>query len=695
MKNQSKSLNRLSKSQSPYLLQHASNPVDWYPWSEEAFNIAKKKNKPIFLSIGYSTCHWCHVMEKESFEDQIVAKKMNDTFINIKVDREEMPEVDHLYMSVCQAMTGRGGWPLTIIMTPDKEPFFSGTYFPKNTKGSIPGMLQLIPSLNNAWLYRQHEIIKSIKNIKNYLINNTSFSSGKNLSETTIHRAAIQFQKRFDNENGGFGSAPKFPSSHNLIFLINYSFIYRNTEILNMVEKTLQKMRLGGIFDHIGLGFHRYSTDKKWFLPHFEKMLYDQAMNAMAYLEAYHFTKKMEYAKVASEIFTYVLRDLKSEEGGFFSAEDADSEGEEGTFYLWTEKELLEILGDTGPIIAKIYGFNRAGNFLDESTGKRNGKNIPHLKEPKVQIANDLKINKNKLDEIIEFSRLKLFKRRKERLHPFKDDKILTDWNGLMVASLARAGIILKNDNYINEAINASNFINEYLTRTDGRLFKRYRKGKSGLDPHLNDYSFSIWGLINLWEATFDTWFLHRALKLTDIMIEDFYDKNGGFYIGSKNSERLIVRSKDYYEGAIPSGNSAAIFSLLKLGKITNNTRLIKIAHKSLKSFSKHVENSPTGFTNMLSSFLFDYKGSKELVVVLDKNKNDLKKIIEKIREPYLPHLTIIVKDINDSFLVDKISPWISPYTMINDKPSYFICKDFTCMQPTTDLETALNYLYK
>ena len=695
MKNQSKSLNRLSKSQSPYLLQHASNPVDWYPWSEEAFNIAKKKNKPIFLSIGYSTCHWCHVMEKESFEDQIVAKKMNDTFINIKVDREEMPEVDHLYMSVCQAMTGRGGWPLTIVMTPDKEPFFSGTYFPKNTKGSIPGMLQLIPSLNNAWLYRQHEIIKSIKNIKNYLINNTSFSSGKNLSETTIHRAAIQFQKRFDNENGGFGSAPKFPSSHNLIFLINYSFIYRNTEILNMVEKTLQKMRLGGIFDHIGLGFHRYSTDKKWFLPHFEKMLYDQAMNAMAYLEAYHFTKKMEYAKVASEIFTYVLRDLKSEEGGFFSAEDADSEGEEGTFYLWTEKELLEILGDTGPIIAKIYGFNRAGNFLDESTGKRNGKNIPHLKEPKVQIANDLKINKNKLDEIIEFSRLKLFKRRKERLHPFKDDKILTDWNGLMVASLARAGIILKNDNYINEAINASNFINEYLTRTDGRLFKRYRKGKSGLDPHLNDYSFSIWGLINLWEATFDTWFLHRALKLTDIMIEDFYDKNGGFYIGSKNSERLIVRSKDYYEGAIPSGNSAAIFSLLKLGKITNNTRLIKIAHKSLKSFSKHVENSPTGFTNMLSSFLFDYKGSKELVVVLDKNKNDLKKIIEKIREPYLPHLTIIVKDINDSFLVDKISPWISPYTMINDKPSYFICKDFTCMQPTTDLETALNYLYK
>ena len=695
MKNQSKSLNRLSKSQSPYLLQHASNPVDWYPWSEEAFNIAKKKNKPIFLSIGYSTCHWCHVMEKESFEDQIVAKKMNDTFINIKVDREEMPEVDHLYMSVCQAMTGRGGWPLTIIMTPDKEPFFSGTYFPKNTKGSIPGMLQLIPSLNNAWLYRQHEIIKSIKNIKNYLINNTSFSSGKNLSETTIHRAAIQFQKRFDNENGGFGSAPKFPSSHNLIFLINYSFIYRNTEILNMVEKTLQKMRLGGIFDHIGLGFHRYSTDKKWFLPHFEKMLYDQAMNAMAYLEAYHFTKKMEYAKVASEIFTYVLRDLKSEEGGFFSAEDADSEGEEGTFYLWTEKELLEILGDTGPIIAKIYGFNRAGNFLDESTGKRNGKNIPHLKEPKVQIANDLKINKNKLDEIIEFSRLKLFKRRKERLHPFKDDKILTDWNGLMVASLARAGIILKNDNYINEAINASNFINEYLTRTDGRLFKRYRKGKSGLDPHLNDYSFSIWGLINLWEATFDTWFLHRALKLTDIMIEDFYDKNGGFYIGSKNSERLIVRSKDYYEGAIPSGNSAAIFSLLKLGKITNNTKLIKIAHKSLKSFSKHVENSPTGFTNMLSSFLFDYKGSKELVVVLDKNKNDLKKIIEKIREPYLPHLTIIVKDINDSFLVDKISPWISPYTMINDKPSYFICKDFTCMQPTTDLETALNYLYK
>ena len=411
MAKKSKPSNHLKNSQSPYLLQHASNPVNWYPWCDEAFELAKKENKPIFLSIGYSTCHWCHVMERESFEDPNVAKQMNSAFINVKVDREEMPEIDHLYMSVCQAMTGHGGWPLTIVMTPDKEPFFSGTYFPKNAKRGNPGLLQLIPSLKNAWIYKQSEIHDSIRKIEKYLIKINSSLPGENWDEDIIHSAANQLQNRFDHENGGFSGAPKFPSAHNLIFLIKYSSIYNNSEILSMVEKTLQQMRLGGIFDHIGLGFHRYSTDKKWFLPHFEKMLYDQAMNSMAYIEAYHITKNKEYAEIAEEVFSYVLRDMRHEKGGFFSAEDADSEGEEGTFYLWTEQELFKILGEKdGSVISKIYGFSKNGNFLDEVSGKRNGSNIPYLSKSKSILAKEIKIDLDELNNIIECSRKKLLK---------------------------------------------------------------------------------------------------------------------------------------------------------------------------------------------------------------------------------------------------------------------------------------------
>ena len=694
MVKKSKTLNRLANSQSPYLLQHAANPVDWYPWDDEAFEHAKKENKPIFLSIGYSTCHWCHVMERESFKDPSVAKQMNLAFINIKVDREEMPEVDHLYMSVCQAMTGHGGWPLTIVMTPNKEPFFSGTYFPKNAKRGNPGLLELIPSLNNAWIHKQCEIKDSIRKIENYLIKINSTRPGKSWNENIIHSAASQFQNRFDHENGGFGSAPKFPSAHNLIFLIKYSFIYGNPGILSMVEKTLQQMRLGGIFDHIGLGFHRYSTDKKWFLPHFEKMLYDQAMNSMAYIEAYHITKNEEYAEIAEEVFSYVLRDMKHEKGGFFSAEDADSEGEEGTFYIWTEQELLKILGEKdGRTIAKIYGFSKTGNFLDEASGKRNGRNIPYLSESKSLLAKKIKVNLNELNRIIDSSRKKLFEKRKKRTHPLKDDKILTDWNGLMIASLAQGGVVLDNERYIKEAIDAANFTHKYLQKSNGRLVKRYRQGHSGLDPHINDYAFMIWGLINIYEATFKTIYLSRALELTEVMVEDFYDEKGGFFIGSKNAEKLIIRAKDYYDGAIPSGNSAAIHSLFKLGKITGNIDWINIAHKTLKAFSDQAKNNPTGFTYMLTGLLFELKSCKELVIVIDKNIHDSKSILKKVKREYYPNLIIIVKDINDKALVEDIAPWIDSYMVINSKPTYFVCTNFTCKQPTNDMKTALALL--
>ena len=694
MNEKSKTLNRLGQSHSPYLLQHATNPVNWYSWSDEAFATAKKENKPIFLSIGYSTCHWCHVMEHESFEDATIAKLMNNAFVNVKVDREEMPEIDNLYMSVCQAMTGRGGWPLTIVMTPDKKPFFAGTYFPKEGRKGQPGMLQLIPSISNAWENKQNEILKSIDQVQNFLISINTNTLGDNWDEDMIHEAFNQLRAQFDHEYGGFGNAPKFPSSHNLIFLVKYSAIYNNPDALTMVERTLKHMRLGGIFDHIGLGFHRYSTDARWFLPHFEKMLYDQAMNSIAYLEAYQITKDKNYANIADEIFSYVFRDMQDQEGGFFSAEDADSEGEEGTFYIWAEQELVDVLGPkNGNIMSKIYGFTKIGNFLDEASGERNGKNIPYLRKEKSLLAKEMNLSLDSINQIIESSRVKLFEKRIHRIHPMKDDKILTDWNGLMIAAIAKGGAVLNNEKYIKAAENAANFIYNNLQKSDGRLMKRFRKGESGLDPHIDDYSFMIWGLISLYESTFNTLYLSRALILSKIMIEDFLDENGGFFIGSKYAEKLMVRTKNSYDGAIPSGNSVAVMNFFKLGKITGNPEWTTIANSTLKAFSHQAKKSPTGFTHMLSGFLFDKKDSKVLVIVLDQRLHNTQKIIEKIRGKYYPNLTVIIKEITNTNLIKNIAPWLDTYSLIENKPTYYLCENFTCKQPTTNLEIALNSL--
>ena len=694
MNEKSKTLNRLGQSHSPYLLQHATNPVNWYSWSDEAFATAEKENKPIFLSIGYSTCHWCHVMEHESFEDAAIAKLMNNAFVCVKVDREEMPEIDNLYMSVCQAMTGRGGWPLTIVMTPDKKPFFAGTYFPKEGRKGQPGMLQLIPSISNAWENKQNEILKSIDQVQNFLISINTNTPGDNWDEDMIHEAFNQLRAQFDHEYGGFGNAPKFPSSHNLIFLVKYSAIYDNPDALTMVERTLKHMRLGGIFDHIGLGFHRYSTDARWFLPHFEKMLYDQAMNSIAYLEAYQITKNKNYANIADEIFSYVLRDMQDQEGGFFSAEDADSEGEEGTFYIWAEQELVDVLGPkNGNIMSKIYGFTKIGNFLDEASGERNGKNIPYLRKEKSLLAKEMDLSLDSINQIIESSRVKLLEKRIHRTHPMKDDKILTDWNGLMIAAIAKGGAVLNNEKYIKAAENAANFIYNNLQKSNGRLMKRYRKGESGLDPHIDDYSFMIWGLISLYESTFNTLYLSRALILSKIMIEDFLDENGGFFIGSKYAEKLMVRTKNSYDGAIPSGNSATVMNFFKLGKITGNPEWTAIANSTLKAFSHKAKKSPTGFTHMLAGFLFDKKDSKVMVIVLDHRLHNRQKIIEKIREKYYPNLTVIIKEITNTNLINNIAPWLDTYSLIENKPTYYLCENFTCKQPTTNLEIALNSL--
>ena len=694
MAKETKHQNRLADSQSPYLLQHASNPVDWYPWGDEAFEKAKEENKPIFLSIGYSTCHWCHVMEHESFEDSTVAAQMNEYFVSIKVDREEMPEVDHLYMSVCQAMTGRGGWPLTIVMTPDKEPFFAGTYFPKQGRGQRPGMLQIIPSLANAWSLKQTEIRGSINKIKDYLVQINTSVPGDEWDETMIKEAFTQYASRFDPDYGGFGKAPKFPSPHNLILLLRYSKLYDDPTALKMVETTLHYMRLGGVFDHIGLGFHRYSTDKRWFLPHFEKMLYDQAMLSMAYLEAYQLTGNEKYAQVAREIFTYVLRDMTHKEGGFYSAEDADSEGEEGVFYIWSKEELIEILGpEDGTRMAKIFGFSDNGNFRDEASGKSTGNNIPYFPRSKDELAKKSGMSLDEFDGFVEMSRQQLFDVREKRIHPLKDDKILTDWNGLMIAALALGGQVLNEPDYITAAERAAGFVEKNLRDKKGRLMKRYRLGKAGLSPHLDDYSFMVWGLLNLYEATFDTEYLARAIEFTDIMNKDFSDENGGFFIGSKDAEKLMVRAKDSYDGAIPSGNSVAVMNLFRLSKITGSTQWVDLADKALKAFTKQARNSPTGFAHMLTGFMFDLKDPKELVIVADGKTPETQELIQQIRGNYSPNKVVLFKDMSDPDPLTEIASWTKAHSMMDGKPTFYVCENFSCKRPTTNIKTVLNYL--
>ena len=677
-------MNRLANEQSPYLLQHADNPVDWYPWGKEAFKKARELDRPIFLSIGYSTCHWCHVMEHESFEDDSVAKLLNDSFISIKVDREELPEIDHVYMSVCQAMTGGGGWPLTIVMTPAKEPFFAGTYFPKDKRGGRSGLFQILPMIADAWNSKRQDIMTSVGQVKNYLDQLNSKPAGNNFSTELINRAYDQFRNGFDEEYGGFFRAPKFPSPHNLIFLMRYHHSFDNKIALDMATKTLKQMRLGGIYDHIGFGFHRYSTDRHWLVPHFEKMLYDQAMIAMAYTEAYHITGEDIFAQTANEIFTYVLRDMTASEGGFFSAEDADSEGEEGKFYIWTEQEIKEILGeDYGREFNDIFSITTQGNYRDESSGKETGLNIPHLNNYNANGSNDF-----------ESAREKLFNIREKRIHPLKDDKILTDWNGLMIAALAKAAIVLDEPVYLDAAEKAAKFVLHSISKGE-RLLKRYRNGVAALDAHLDDYAFMAWGLLELYEATFATKYLSQALDLMNIMVEDFWDdKNGGFFLGSDQSEKLIVRSKTAYDGAIPSGNSVAVMNMVKLTRITGNTKWAELAEKTIRAFSEDVNRTPTGYTLMLTGFMFDTQNSKEIVIVGDSRNRNTTKFLHTIRASYAPHKVLLFKDtsVSDNRL-EQLANWTSTQNSINGKPTAYVCKNFACNQPTSDLQTALSFI--
>ncbi len=692
----SKFTNKLINEKSPYLLQHAHNPVNWFPWSSEAFETAKKENKPIFLSIGYSTCHWCHVMEHESFEDEEVAKLLNEYFVCIKVDREERPDIDRIYMSVCQMLVGSGGWPLTVIMTPDQKPFFAGTYFPKNQRNKRVGMMELLPQINEAWKNKNKEVYESADSISSHLVSHFKINTVQNISSEVLANAFNFFLSTFDQTNGGFGTRPKFPSPHNLSFLLRYHSSNKNEDALTLVEKTLTKMRLGGIYDHVGFGFHRYSTDENWFLPHFEKMLYDQAMLIIAFTEAYQVTNNKIFKQTVEEIISYTLRDMTDSKGGFFSAEDADSEGEEGKFYLWKKSEILELLEENdAQLFCAVFNIDKSGNYYEEATGHKTGTNIPHLTETIKELSNELEIDEELLSQRIEQIRKILFDVRKKRIHPYKDDKVLTDWNGLMIAALSKAGKVFNCDNYTEAAKKSLSFIFNKLIDKNGNLLHRYRDGEAGINAQLDDYAFLIWGLLELYETSFEIFYLKKAIELSNYVIQNFWDEenDSGFYSTSPQNSNLIARPKEFYDGAIPSGNSVMYSNLLKLNKLTADPKFLEYADKLLFAFNHFLEQTSTGFSQFLCGLDFSLNDSYEIIITGNKESEKTKEILEAINNKFIPNKIIMLIDEKDRDEIAKISPFTKSYTTLNNETTVYVCKNYKCSLPTTDVEKVLQLL--
>jgi uncharacterized protein len=675
--------NRLLHEKSPYLLQHANNPVDWYPWGEEAFRKAQAEEKPIFLSIGYATCHWCHVMAHESFEDQEVAQLLNRFFVPVKVDREERPDVDQIYMAACQALTGRGGWPLSIFMTPRGKPFFAGTYFPKRGRLGMSGFMELLTQISTLWEKDQARVLKAGDEVTQGLQSRLdSVSPGPPLTRETLELAYQQFSRTYDSRWGGFGKAPKFPTPHHLTFLLRWQRRSGDPQARLMVEKTLRAMRYGGMFDQIGLGFHRYSVDEKWLVPHFEKMLYDQALLAMAYSEAFQVFKDPFYAQVAREIFTYALRDMTSDQGGFFSAEDADSEGREGLFYVWRPEEISEHLGaDRGRLFCSFYGITAQGNFED-------GWSIPHSSWSLEEFSAREKMNPGELEAALKEAREILFQVREKRIHPLKDDKILTAWNGLMIAALAKGAQALGEESYARAAQKAADFILKEMRTPAGGLYRRYRKGAVAYPGYLDDYAFFIWGLIELYEATFEVRYLRKALNLNRILMDLFWDEGqGGFYFTARDSEGLIGREKDLYDGASPSGNSVAALNLLRLARLSGDTSLEEKADRQIRAFSKTVGTYPMAYTQFLQAADFLLGPSQEIIIAGNRGDEAFQEMIGLIHRTFLPNKVLLWRPPQEDAALLELAPFLKDMPLTGKGPSVLLCEQYTCKTPITDLD--------
>jgi len=593
-------MNRLAHTHSPYLLQHAENPVDWHPWGEEALRLSREQDRPVFLSIGYATCHWCHVMAHESFEDREVADLLNAHFVPVKVDREERPDIDHVCMRACQLISGRGGWPLTLILTPEGKPFFAATYIPKQGRFGQLGLLDLLGKVRDMWASAQKsEIEKSADSVISHLRDIQDLNPAALPGEETLHSGHSRLRQQFDTTNAGFGSAPKFPCPHQLLFLLRYHARTGNSEALNMAESTLRAMRRSGMFDHLGFGFHRYSTDPQWRLPHFEKMLYDQATHLHAYSEAFAATGKPEYAGTAREVARYVLRDLTSEEGGFFCGEDADSEGEEGKFYVWELSELERILSETDlDLLRTVYGLTTEGNFQEEATGKRTGANVLHAVKGWSEAADELGQDTEDLERRVENIRSTLYSQREKRPRPSLDDKILTDWNGLMMGALARAGNVLGEEHLVRAAEKAASFLRKGPAADTDNLLHRYRDGDSGIEGFVDDYAFLGWGLLELYRSTGKEEYLRDAEQVLGAMNTRFQDpQRGGLYFIPLDRDPFLTRFTESFDGALPSGGSVAAYANLLLAELTGSSEPRQAARDNMESVAGRLQEIPTGHT--------------------------------------------------------------------------------------------------
>ncbi|KAB2909777.1 MAG: thioredoxin domain-containing protein [Ignavibacteriales bacterium] len=673
--------NRLINEKSPYLLQHAHNPVDWYPWGEEAFKKAEKEDKPIFLSIGYSTCHWCHVMEEESFEEAEVAGLLNENFVSIKVDREERPDIDAVYMAACQILTGSGGWPLTVLLKPDKKPFFAGTYFPRETAHGRLGIIELLTRVKKLWHEKRDDINESAAHLIRELKDHPRSSTLPEITTDLLEKAFNEFKERYDPDHGGFGTSPKFPSPHNLMFLLHYYILTGEPKALEMAEVTLISMRLGGIYDHLGNGFHRYSTDEEWRLPHFEKMLYDQATMIYAYAEAMKITGNRFYSEVIQSIYRYLTSVLRSPAGGFYSAEDADSDGEEGKFYIWSYAELYELLGDEFEEFRSIFPVEEHGNFIDRIKGGFTGENVIYLPEPLDIMAEKLNTNKDTLEARANYFKGILFERRKSRIHPHLDDKILTDWNGLLIAALARAGRYAKNPEYINTAAGISEFIEKHL-KDNRRLLHRFREGEAGIEGFLDDYAFYSLGLIELYKATFNSDYLRLTIEYVEVLLNSFADDAGGFYLTPHHDEDLPARWKDVYDGAMPSGNSVMLRVLITLYHYTGKTDYLKAAEKLIRAFYPSVEKIPHAHSFFLAALEPLLYPAYELVIVGERDNKEIKAALVELTKPAYTNVAVLLKDSANSEKLENFAPFTKGMNTGDTGCFFYLCSNSVCELP-------------
>ena len=673
--NKSKFSNRLINETSPYLLQHAHNPVDWFAWNDEAFEKAKAEDKPVLVSIGYSACHWCHVMEHESFEDEETAGIMNENFVNIKVDLEERPDVDQIYMTFVQMTSGHGGYPLNVFLTPDKKPFFGGTYFPPDNRYNMPSFQRILTSVAEAYRERKDEVVNSANEILGEIQKTSAAkTSSENLSLDLLNFSYRSFVKTFDSVNGGFGGAPKFPPPMSLEFLLRYFYRTKDENALEMVKKTCDEMAAGGIYDQLGGGFHRYTVDAIWLTPHFEKMLYDNAQLARIYLHLFQITKDESYKNIAVETLEYVKREMLDERGGFYTAQDADSEGVEGKFFVWTPEEISAILeAEDARIFNFYFDVTEHGNFEE--------KNILNVRNSLEISAEQLQISEEKLKEILERAGKLLFEEREKRIKPFRDEKVLTAWNGLMLATFAEASAILDNQDYLGIARRNADFILENLQK-GGFLLRTYKDGRAKLNAYLEDYANFADGLVELFQVSGEIKYLTEAKRLADLMIKEFWDADGGgFFFTGNNHEELPVRSKDFYDNATPSGNSAAVDVLLKLAKLTGDEKYERFAVTVLRIVAAQIKRYPQAFGRVLSALEFYLNPVKE-IVILGERHNELER---EVWSEYLPDKVLILAE--DSQTNAELIPLLRERKKIDGKTTVYVCENFACQKPVTTAE--------